>query len=115
MVKPRSMQAPPAPVSLDSIPGSATDVGGSAGQVPAELIIATAAALLRQVAQWGLSFDYYGGQSARDALYAVADQVAAYRPGDLCPVCEEVDCDEDCALRPVRHPATTAAPSSLPA
>jgi hypothetical protein len=63
--------------------------------------IATVAATMRQVADWGLAFD---NGPARDELRSIADQVELLNSGDdmCCPMCEEATCDEDCPLAAVR-------------
>lgn len=70
--------------------------------------IATVAATMRQVANWGLAFD--NGPAcddngpACDELRSIADQVELLSSGDdmCCPMCEETACDEDCPLAAVR-------------
>jgi hypothetical protein len=74
-------------------------------------IIAATAATLRQVAGWGCEIP-------GDELIAVADLVLALSHDEICcPVCEETECDEDCALAPVRSvlPAGMDAPIPGPA
>lgn len=64
-------------------------------------IISAVAATLRQVAEWGLSFD---NGPARAELLEVAGQVERLAESDglCCPLCEEVECDDDCPLSAIR-------------
>jgi hypothetical protein len=57
-------------------------------------VVATVAATLRTAAEW------FSGDD-RDTLREVADQVERDWD-DICPVCEEVDCDEGCPLEDLR-------------
>ncbi|GAA0528671.1 hypothetical protein GCM10010172_06590 [Paractinoplanes ferrugineus] len=65
------------------------------------LILNTVAATLRQLAGWGLAFD---NGPASGELIQIAQQVEGLTAAQdmCCPMCEEVDCDEDCPLAPVR-------------
>lgn len=66
-------------------------------------VIAAVAATLREVAEWGLSFDN-GPAESRDVLMDIARRVELLNIADdfCCPVCEEVTCDEGCPLEQVR-------------
>ena len=71
----------------------------------------TSVGALRHAASW-LSND-----EDRQTVNDVAAAVEAAEPtdeslGDLCPVCEEVLCDEDCPLEPVRAPFNAATEST---
>lgn len=70
-----------------------------------QTITATLAATLRQIAQWGVYAERGTGgyYNMRDELYRLADWVTAGDFDDVCPMCEEVECDDDCPLRPVRN------------
>ncbi|MET0701689.1 MAG: hypothetical protein ABWY93_18720 [Mycobacterium sp.] len=69
--------------------------------------ITAVVATLRQVAGWGLSFE---SGPAREELLEIAREVETLAESDglCCPVCDEVDCDNDCPLAAVR-----ARPSNL--
>ena len=63
-----------------------------------QLIIDTTGKTLRQVAEWGHR------RVERAVLIDIAGEIEA---ADIenwicCPMCEEMDCDDDCALRPIR-------------
>lgn len=64
-------------------------------------IITAVAATFRQIALWGLRFD---AGPAHDELMEIARKVEALSVEDdiCCPVCEEVTCDDDCPLAPIR-------------
>ena len=63
----------------------------------APAILNATAATLRKIAD---GFEAW----TPDDLYQVADEVAAGHITDWtsCPVCEEIECDEDCPLAPIR-------------
>lgn len=63
-------------------------------------IVAASAATLRQVAEWG--------PTSREELIEVAEGIEGMNPNDpmslmCCPLCEEVTCDDHCALSAVRR------------
>ena len=58
-------------------------------------IVQAVAATLRKVAEWG--------EIGRDELYDIARAVEALDDDFCCPLCEEVDCDEDCPLAQLRQ------------
>ncbi len=64
-----------------------------------DAIRAAVAATLRQSAGW-LVDDI----NLRDTFYEVANTVATTTPDqwDCCPLCDEMTCDEGCALEPLR-------------
>jgi hypothetical protein len=65
------------------------------------ITIAAVSTALRQMANWGLSFD---NGPAGSELRAIASKVEALIAEDdfCCPMCEEVECDDDCPLAAVR-------------
>lgn len=67
------------------------------GPETGDLIISAVVATLRQVAGWGLSFE---DGPAQQELLEIARQVELLAAQDIlcCPVCEEVECDDDCPL-----------------
>jgi len=58
-------------------------------------VLRAVAATLRQVARWE-------GVSGRE-MREIADEVEADDFVKTCPVCQEVSCDQDCPLAPVRR------------
>lgn len=67
-----------------------------------ELVRNAVSATLRTVAEWGLTWPD-GRKLARDDLRMIAANVESLGPDDCrCPVCEEVECDEDCPLAGLR-------------
>lgn len=64
---------------------------------------AKVSATLRTVAEWGLAFDDSSIGQARDEFLAIADAVDRLESDDgICPVCQEVICDEGCPLKGMR-------------
>lgn len=65
---------------------------------------AAVAATLRQMSGWGMVWD--DGLRADDELLSLANQVEGMGSEDMpCPMCQEIDCDGDCPLAPVRDRA----------
>jgi hypothetical protein len=85
-----------------SPPSAYTSEGSPESTLAAENILSTTARALRCAASW-LSND-----KDRATVNEVAHSVETAEPtdeslGDVCPVCEEVLCDDDCPLEPVRR------------
>jgi hypothetical protein len=85
---------PPSTHKSDGLPGSTVSA--------AETILTTTARALRCAASW-LSND-----GDRATVNEVAQSVETAEAtdeslGDICPVCQEVLCDDDCPLEPVRR------------
>lgn len=74
--------------------GDGSIVTVSVGRLGTPEVVTTVAATLRTAAEW------FSGDD-RDTLRQVADQ-AERAWDDICPVCEEVDCDDDCPLEGLR-------------
>ncbi|MWA08768.1 hypothetical protein [Streptomyces sp. BA2] len=72
--------------------GSIVTVG--VGRLGNPETVTIVAATLRTAAEW------FSGDD-RDTMREVADQTEA-NWDSICPVCEEVDCDEDCPLEHLR-------------
>jgi hypothetical protein len=60
-------------------------------------IVATVAATLRQIAHWGVARPH-----TDDEWTGLALQVEGIEPGWCCPLCQEIECDDDCPLAPLQ-------------
>jgi hypothetical protein len=82
----------PAPLGISSPPRTICEADKARLQATART--------LRSVATW------LGDDKERATLVTVAEEVESATEdslGDVCPVCQEVLCDDDCPLEPVRR------------
>lgn len=70
-------------------------------QLTERVDVKATAATLHQIAGWGSS-----RPQTDDEWDALAQEVEQIQPGWACPMCQEVDCDDDCPLAAARkaHP-----------
>jgi hypothetical protein len=63
-----------------------------------ELVVIAVARTLSEVATWG-------SLATSDTLVSVAAEVKMGGPWTFCPVCQEIECDNECPLAEVRSDA----------
>lgn len=87
-----------APITADEVPPFTR--GWEAGYRSAR--IAAVAATLRQLAHWGVRWPDDDHADMGPHLLALAATVEADDFDDVCPICDEVVCDEGCPIEPLR-------------
>lgn len=71
---------------------------------PSGDVVAAVVATLRYVTSWAADINGIEHVEARDLISAADNTEAVGADRDVCPVCEEVACDDDCPLAPYRTP-----------